>query len=109
MGHRDLLVTHTLSEPKHHPRILRTALEEIVADTTDDPPTVHLKLHWAGSVHTDVVRKNRTGHHDHVNSQEVTELSRELALVCEDSAIVSVMNSLGYIEPGSATPGQRNA
>jgi hypothetical protein len=26
-------------------RILRTVLEEVVADTTDDPPTVYLKLH----------------------------------------------------------------
>jgi hypothetical protein len=78
-------------------RILRTVLEGVVADTTDDPPTVHLKLHWAGGVHTELtVRKNRTGHHDHVNSQEVTELIRELALVCEDSVIVSILNRLGY-------------
>jgi hypothetical protein len=78
-------------------RILRTVLEGVVADTMDDPPTVHLKLHWTGGVHTELtVRKNRTGHHDHVNSQEVTELVRELALVCEDSAIVSILNRLGY-------------
>jgi len=78
-------------------RILRTILEEVIADTTDDPPAVHLKLHWAGGVHTELtVRKNRTGHHDHVNSHEVTELIRELALVCEDSAIVSILNRLGY-------------
>lgn len=42
------------------------------------------------------LRCPRTGHHDHVNSQEVTELIRELALVCEDSAIVSILNRLGY-------------
>ena len=42
------------------------------------------------------MRKNRTGYHDHVNSQEVTELIRELALVCEDSAVVSILNRLGY-------------
>ena len=29
-------------------RILRTVLQEVIADTTDDPPSVHLKLHWAG-------------------------------------------------------------
>jgi hypothetical protein len=33
-------------------RILRTVLEEVVADTTNEPPTVHLKLHWAGGSHT---------------------------------------------------------
>src|SRR5271170_8271757 len=78
-------------------RILRTVLEEVVADMTDDPPTVHLKLHWAGGSHTELtVRKNRTGYHNHINSEEVTELIRELALVCEDSAIVSILNRLGY-------------
>ena len=78
-------------------RILRTVLQEIVADTTDDPPTVHLKLHWIGGSHTELtVRKNRTGYHNHINSEEVTELIRELALVCEDSAIVSILNRLGY-------------
>jgi Helix-turn-helix domain len=78
-------------------RILRTVLEEVVADTTDDPPSVHLKLHWAGGTHTElIVRKNRTGYHNHINSEEVTALIRELALVCEDSAIVSILNRLGY-------------
>jgi hypothetical protein len=30
------------------------------------------------------------------SSQEVTELIRELALVCEDTSIVSILNRLGY-------------
>lgn len=78
-------------------RILRTVLEEAVADTTSDPPAVHLKLHWAGGTHMELtVRKNRTGYHNHINSKGVTELIRELALVCEDHAIVSILNRLGY-------------
>ncbi len=78
-------------------RILRTVLEEVVADTIDEPPAVHLKLHWAGGSHTQLtVRKNRTGDHNNVNSEEVTELIRDLALVCDDRAIVSILNRLGY-------------
>jgi len=78
-------------------RILRTVLREVIADTEGDPASVHLKLHWAGGSHTELaVRKNKTGHHNHVNSEEVTDLIRELALVCEDSAIVSILNRLGY-------------
>jgi len=78
-------------------RILRTVLEEVIADTTDDPPAVHLKLHWAGGSHTQLtVRKNKTGDHNNVNSEEVTELIRELALICDDRAIVSILNRLGY-------------
>jgi hypothetical protein len=49
------------------------------------------------------VRKNRTGDHDHVNLREVTELIRELALVCEDTSIVSILNRLGYA-PRPAQP-----
>ena len=78
-------------------RILRTVLQEVIVDTTDDPPSVHLKLHWAGGSHTELtVRKNKTGCHNHINSDEVTELIHELALVCPDTAIVSILNRLGY-------------
>jgi hypothetical protein len=58
---------------------------------------VHLKLHRAGGSHTELtVRKNKIGYHNHINSEEVTELIRELALVCGDSSIVSILNRLGY-------------
>lgn len=80
-AHDDLerLWDHPNSPPTLKKRILRTVLEEVVADTTDDPPTVHLKLHWAGGVHTELtVRKNRTGHHDHVNSQLKIRCARGL-------------------------------
>ena len=69
-------------------RILRTVLQEVVANTTDDPPSLHLKPHWAGGSHAELsVPKNRTGYHNHIHSQEVTELIRELALVCEDGRL----------------------
>jgi isopentenyldiphosphate isomerase len=42
------------------------------------------------------LRKNRTGYHNHINSEEVTELISELALVCEDTSIVSILNRFGY-------------
>jgi len=78
-------------------------------DTTDDPPSVHLKLHWAGGSHTELtVPKNRTGYHNHINSQEVTELIRELALVCEDASIVSILNRWA-IAQATATLGRRSA
>jgi DNA invertase Pin-like site-specific DNA recombinase len=88
---------HPHSPPSLKKRILRTVLQEVIADTTGDPPSVHLKLHWTGGSHTELtVRKNRTGYHNHINSEEVTELIRELALVCEDTSIVSILNRLGY-------------
>ena len=49
------------------------------------------------------VSKNRTGYHNHINSHEVRELIRELALVCEDASIVSILNRLGYRTGNSNT------
>ena len=41
--------------------------------------------------------------HNHIHSQQVTELIRELALVCEDTSIVSILNRLGYRTGNSNT------
>jgi hypothetical protein len=58
---------------------------------------VHLKLHWAGGSHTELtVPKNKIGYHNRINSEEVTELIRELALACPDPSIVSILNRLSY-------------
>jgi len=78
-------------------RILRTVLKEIIATEVGNPPQIFPKLHWAGGVHTELVlRKNQTGHHNRVNSREVIDLVRELAQVCDDAAMVGILNRLGY-------------
>jgi DNA invertase Pin-like site-specific DNA recombinase len=79
-------------------RILRTILEEIVIDIRDEePPKVHLRLHWVGGSHTELwVAKNRTGKHQHCTDQKVVDLVRELAKVCRDQAIAAILNRLGY-------------
>jgi hypothetical protein len=71
-------------------RILRTVLEEIIIDIQDeDPPKVHLRLHWAGGSHTElVVLKNRSGQHRRCATQDVVELVRELAKVCGDGDVI---------------------
>jgi DNA invertase Pin-like site-specific DNA recombinase len=79
-------------------RILRTVLEEIIIDIRDeDPPKVHLRLHWAGGSHTElVVHKNRSGQHRRCATRDVVDLVRELAKVCRDRSIASILNRLGY-------------
>lgn len=76
-------------------RILHTLLEEIVVDVADEPPEVRMTLHWAGGVHTRLrVPKNRTGQHRYRTDRQVTELLPELARVCSDKDIASVLNRL---------------
>jgi DNA invertase Pin-like site-specific DNA recombinase len=78
-------------------RILRTVLMEIVADVSDEPPQITMWLHWAGGVHTQLrVARNLTGKHRHCVDTQVIELVMELAKVCKDADIASILNRLGY-------------
>jgi DNA invertase Pin-like site-specific DNA recombinase len=78
-------------------RILRTVLTEIVADVCNDPPEVVLHLHWAGGDHTQLrVRKNRPGQHSRRTDRKVIDLICELAEICEDRHIASILSRLGY-------------
>ncbi|MEZ6063789.1 MAG: helix-turn-helix domain-containing protein, partial [Planctomycetaceae bacterium] len=77
-------------------RILRTVLEEIVVDVSNDPPEVTMTLHWSGGVHTQLrVAKNRTGQHRYRTDRTVTDLLPELARVCRDKDIAAILNRLG--------------
>ncbi|HEY5547756.1 MAG TPA: recombinase family protein [Gemmatimonadaceae bacterium] len=78
-------------------RILRTLLEEIVVNSTDDPPQHVLLLHWKGGVHTELrVARNGTGQHRRVADDKAVELIAELSKICDDKAIAVVLNRLGY-------------
>jgi DNA invertase Pin-like site-specific DNA recombinase len=78
-------------------RILRTALVEIILDVTGDPPKNRLRLHWAGGVHSELqFPRNGTGQHRRCADRQVLDLVRELAKVCDDQAIATILNRLGY-------------
>jgi len=78
-------------------RILRTVLEEIVADIDEERSRVVLHLHWAGGVHTRLtVAKTRPGRHSRSTDRAVVDVVRELAKVCDDGSVASILNRLGY-------------
>lgn len=90
------LWSHPASPPELKKRILRTVLEEIVADVHEDPPEVELRLHWKGGVHTRLrIPRNRKGQHRRVTDRDTVDLVRELAKVCADFEIARVLNRLG--------------
>jgi len=106
-GERDRLVelgadlqqlwTHPAASASVKKRILRTVLNEIVLDVSDDPPRNLLWLHWSGGVHTQLsLPRNRSGQHGRAAGEDAVELIRELAAVCNDRTIATVLNRLGY-------------
>ena len=78
-------------------RILRTVLTEIVIDNEADSATHHLRLHWAGGVHTELrVERNKTGQHRHSADRSVIDLVSDLSKICPDKTIAAILNRLGY-------------
>ena len=87
---------HPASSPELKKRILRTVLEEIVADILDDGSQVELRLHWKGGVHTLLrVPLNKKGQHGRTTDRDTVDLVRELAKVCADFEIARILNRLG--------------
>jgi hypothetical protein len=78
-------------------RILRTLIEEIVVDVDERKQELVFRIHWNGGVHSTVrAQKNRRGKHQRTTDRQVVELVRELAQVCADRSIASILNRLGY-------------
>lgn len=76
-------------------RLVRTVIEEIIADVDDAQARVTLVIRWAGNCHTRIqVRKHRTGEHRHTTDRDVVGLVRDLAQVVPDRDIASILNRL---------------
>lgn len=79
------------AETRKH--ILRTAIKEIIARVEGDQ--VHLKLHWHGGDHTELlVRKNRSGRTRFATDADTVGLIRALARLLSDAGIAQLLNRL---------------
>ncbi len=76
-------------------RIVRTLIEEVVADVDQEAAEVVLYIHWKGGVHTEVRHpRRRRGQVNHTSKDIVTAV-RSLARLCSDDVIAGVLNRNG--------------
>jgi DNA invertase Pin-like site-specific DNA recombinase len=76
-------------------RIVRTLIEEVVADIDQDAAEIILYIHWKGGVHTEVrLPRRRRGQMNHTSKDVVTAV-RSLARLCSDDVIAGVLNRNG--------------
>jgi DNA invertase Pin-like site-specific DNA recombinase len=79
------------SLPEHKKRLLRIALNDIIA--TCEGETIRLILHWQGGDHTQVeFQRIRTGRHRYVTDDDLVEIVRMLARIEPDARIASILN-----------------
>jgi hypothetical protein len=79
-------------------RIVRTLIEEIVADVDPVAGEVHLVIHWKGGTHTQLCLPRRhRGQHSCQTPQEVIDAVRTLAHICTDDVIAGTLNRNGLL------------
>lgn len=77
-------------------RLLRTMIEDIVADIDDDTGEIVLVVHWKGGRHTELrVKKPKTGEHNARTSEEALGIIREMAGRWSDESIAACLNRMG--------------
>jgi hypothetical protein len=76
-------------------RIVRTLVEQIVADSDDDAQEIVLLIHWKGGVHTELRVPRRRKGSGCRTSCDVVEAVQVLALVCDDGTIAQFLSRAG--------------
>ena len=76
-------------------KVIRTVIEEIIADIDRNRFLVLLDIHWVGGIHTHLeVKKNKTGEHSNCTDKSIVDLVRQLAKRLQDKAIAPLLNRL---------------
>ena len=77
-------------------RIVRTLLEEVIADVDSQAGEVALVLHWKGGTHSQLwIRRRRRGQNSSDTSMETIQVVRILASICADNWIATYLNRNG--------------
>lgn len=86
--------THHAVTPQVRKRILRAALEEVVARV--EGKRIKLLLHWRGGDHTEIdVPKHATGQHRYSSDAETVQIITETARLMPDRDVAALLNRLG--------------
>jgi DNA invertase Pin-like site-specific DNA recombinase len=93
----DMVWHDSRSDASLKKRIVRTLIEEVVADVDSDAGEVILVIHWKGGLHTEVrVPRRRRGYNNGHTDKELVEAVSLLANICNDEFIAGVLNRNGH-------------
>ncbi len=76
-------------------RIVRTVIQEVVADLDDDASEIVLLVHWAGGAHTEIRLPKRRPGQGNATPPDIVEAVRQLARIASDDVIAGVLNRNG--------------
>lgn len=83
------------TDARQKKRIVRTLIEEVIADVDATTAEIILHVHWKGGVHTELrLPRRRRGQINHT-SKDVVAAVRSLARLCSDEVIAGTLNRNG--------------
>jgi hypothetical protein len=83
------------SDARLKKRIVRTLIEEVIADVAPSAAEIILHIHWRGGAHTELrLPRRKRGQMNHT-SKDVVAAVRSLARLCSDDVIAGVLNRNG--------------
>jgi DNA invertase Pin-like site-specific DNA recombinase len=78
-------------------RIVRTLIQEVVADVESSAGEITLTIHWKGGLHTEVrVPRRRRGYNNGHTDKTLVEAVSLLANICNDEQIAGILNRNGH-------------
>ena len=76
-------------------RIVRTLIQEVVADIDDDASEIVIIVHWTGGVHSEIrLPKRRRGQRNSTSADIIAAVA-QLALIASDDLIAGLLNRNG--------------
>jgi hypothetical protein len=93
----DRVWNNPTTNPALKKRIVRTLIEEVVADVDSEAGEIRLVIHWKGGVHTEVsVPRRRRGFNNGHTDKGLVEAVLTLAKICSDDLIAGILNRNGH-------------
>jgi Recombinase/Recombinase zinc beta ribbon domain len=78
-------------------RIVRTLIQEVVADVESTAGEIILVIHWKGGLHTEVrIPRRRRGYNNSHTDKALVEAVSLLANICNDDLIAGILNRNGH-------------
>ena len=78
-------------------RIVRTVIQEVVADIDPEAAEITLVVHWIGGVHSEMRLPKRRRGQRNSTSADVIAAVRQLVLIANDDLIAGILNQNGLV------------
>jgi hypothetical protein len=88
----DLKGVWSTADARLKKRIVRTLINEVIADIDTKAAEVVLIIHWMGGVHTELRLPRRRRGQRNSTSPDIVDAVRQLVLIANDDLIVGILN-----------------